>query len=597
MAPPPARRAAIAGIGESRYTRWGGITGASEHALALEAILAAVADAGLEPDDVDGLVSFAEDRNDASFLAADLGLPELCFANMVWMPGGGGGCAAVANAALAVESGQARVVVAYRSLCQGQFHRFGQGPGARADADRPPALREARTLLEAHFAFMLPFGVLNAPIAYALTMRRHMHLHGTTSVHMGRVAVTFWAHAARNPRALMGGRPLTLADHQASPLVADPFRLLDCCLESDGACAVVVTTAERARDLRKPAVEILASAQGTVRGYGYGPFVNLNVPDESFATGGATGVARRLWTRAGLGPGDVDVAEIYDHFSGLVLLTLEDFGFCPRGGGGPFVETGALAWPDGALPTNTHGGPRCDDRVLADRHPGEDDHPDAEPGAVADPHRGGVPRVDPPERRVDVGRHVGGDDAAVRDRDVVADVDQLAEVGVDLDAEADENVAPDLDAHQAVEEPASRYERAHVGEPEEHHPPQEELRGERRAHGRFSGAAACSSGDAPASCGARAHRRQYHRSDSVPIGTSTRASPADSTRASCSRLLGTSPRPRPSNAPACATLHSRIPTRPSGVRLDARATTARITTSDGRTWNSSMCRAAAIRPE
>jgi len=205
-------------------------------------------------------------------------------------------------------------------------------------------------------AFMQPFGVLNAPITYALTLRRHMHLYGTTTEQMGRVAVTFRAHAARNPRAVMGGRPMTLADHQASPLIADPLRLYDCCLESDGACAVVVTSAERARDLRTPPVAILASAQGTVRGYGYGPFVNPNVPDESFATGGATGVAARLWARAGLGPGDVDVAQIYDHFSGLVLLSLEDFGFCGRGEGGAFVDSGALAWPGGALPTNTHGG-------------------------------------------------------------------------------------------------------------------------------------------------------------------------------------------------------------------------------------------------
>ena len=303
-----------------------------------------------------GLTSFAGDRNDAVFLAADLGLPELRFANLVWMPGGGGGCAAVANAALAVESGQAEVVVAFRSLCQGQFHRFGQGPGARADRGRTPQLREAQSLLDAHLAYTLPFGVLNAPIAYALPMRRHMHLHGTTSEQMGQVAVTFRAHAARNPRAVMGQRPMTLLDHQASPLIADPFRLFDCCLESDGACAVVVTTAERARNCRAGAVELLASTQGTVRGYGWGPFANVNITDEYFATGGGTGVARRLWEHAGLSPGDVDVAQIYDHFSGLVLLSLEDFGFCARGEGGPFVASGALAWPNGALPTNTHGG-------------------------------------------------------------------------------------------------------------------------------------------------------------------------------------------------------------------------------------------------
>ena len=123
------RAACVVGVGETRYAKWGGITGTSEYQLAVEAVLAAVADAGMSVDDIDGLASFAEDRNEATFMAADLGLPELRYATMSWLPGGGGSCAAVANAAMAVESGAAEAVVVYRSLCQGQFHRFGQGPG------------------------------------------------------------------------------------------------------------------------------------------------------------------------------------------------------------------------------------------------------------------------------------------------------------------------------------------------------------------------------------------------------------------------------------------------------------------------------------
>jgi len=355
---PAQRRACLVGVGETRYARWGGIEDTSEHALACEAILAALADAGLPVDEVDGLASFSEDRSEAVFLAAELGLRELRFANMVWLPGGGGGCAAVANAALAVEAGQAEVVVAYRGLCQGQFFRFGQGGPdlERGEGAGPPRLLRARSLLQAALAFHAPFGLIAAAAAYALPMRRHMHLYGTTSEQMGRVAVTFREHARRNPRAVMGTRSLALAEHQASPMIADPFRLFDCCLESDGACAVVVTTAERARDLLRRPVEILASAQGAPEGYGYGPYANANVPDAVFATGGGEGIARRLFARAGLAPADVDVAQIYDHFSGLVLLQLEDFGFCARGEGGPFAESGALAWPQGSLPTNTHGG-------------------------------------------------------------------------------------------------------------------------------------------------------------------------------------------------------------------------------------------------
>jgi acetyl-CoA acetyltransferase len=353
------RAACIVGVGESPYAKWGGITDTSEYQLAVRAILAALADAGLSADDVDGLASFAEDRNDATFMAADLGLPELRYAGLSWLPGGGGACAAVSHAAMAVESGTADVVVVYRSLCQGQFRRFGRGPGnapPRPGPARVPHVRRARTLLEAHVAFTMPFGMFGPPIAYAMVMRRHMHLYGTTAEHMGHVAVTTRAHAARNPRAVMGDRPMTMDDYMASRLVSEPFRLFDCCLENDGACAVVVTTAERAADTAKNPVAVLAGAQGTPRGFGHGQYANVSMPDDDYASAGARGVATRLWGRAGLGPHDVDVAQIYDHFTGLVLLSLEDFGFCERGEGGPYASTGVLSWPDGKMPTNTHGG-------------------------------------------------------------------------------------------------------------------------------------------------------------------------------------------------------------------------------------------------
>jgi len=354
----PSRRACIVGVGETRYAKWGAVTESSEYQLAVQATLAALADAGLEARDVDGLASFAEDRNDATFMAADLGLDELRYATMSWLPGGGGACAAVSNAATAVESGQADTVVVYRSLCQGQFRRFGRGPGNAGGTRpaRPPAIRKARSLLDAHVSFTMPFGMFGPPIAYAMVVRRHMHRFGTTAEQMGAVAVTTRAHAARNPRAVMGDRPMTLDDYLSSRPVSDPFRLFDCCLESDGACAVVITTAERARDLRGEAVEVVATAQGTLRGFGHGQYSNVSMPDDDYASAGAREVAARLWARAGIGPEDIDVAQVYDHFTGLVLLSLEDFGFCGRGEGGPFAASGALSWPGGSLPTNTHGG-------------------------------------------------------------------------------------------------------------------------------------------------------------------------------------------------------------------------------------------------
>jgi acetyl-CoA acetyltransferase len=262
---------------------------------------------------------------------------------------------------MAIETGAAEVVVVYRSLCQGQFHRFGQGPGGRPPKGPAPVpgLRKARTLLEAHTAFTMPFGMFSPPIAYAMVLQRHIHRFGTTAEQMGQVAVTTRAHAARNPRAVMGDRPMTMEDYFESRLVSEPFRLFDCCLETDGACAVVVTTAERARDLPPAPVEVLARAQGTSKGFGHGQYSNVSMPDDDYTSAGARTVAKRLWSeaaKAGVGSSDIDVAQIYDHFTGLVLLSLEDFGFCPRGEGGPYAASGVLSWPDGAMPTNTHGG-------------------------------------------------------------------------------------------------------------------------------------------------------------------------------------------------------------------------------------------------
>jgi acetyl-CoA acetyltransferase len=154
----------------------------------------------------------------------------------------------------------------------------------------------------------------------------------------------------------MHGRPMTLADHAAAPRIVDPFGLFDCCLETDGANAIVLVAADRARDCRQRPVYVMSGAQGTGPRYGSGAWAMQYMPEEDYATGNTQALAADLWGRAGIGPADVDVAQIYDHYSGMVLLQLEDLGFCKRGEGGPFAASGALAWPDGALPTNTAGG-------------------------------------------------------------------------------------------------------------------------------------------------------------------------------------------------------------------------------------------------
>lgn len=348
-------RASIVGVGETRYTKWGGIADQSEFSLACEAVLAALADAGLTADDVDGLVSFAEDRNEAILVAQALGIPELRFADMVWLPGGGGAAAAVGHAATAIEANRARVVVVYRSLCQGQFVRFGAGPG-QVWPEVKDGLFVARALVEAEFGFMVPFGSFNATTGMAMIMRRHMHLYGTTGEQMGRIAVAIRANANRNPRAVMHGRQMTLEDHQASEMIADPLRKFDCCLETDGACALVVVASDRTRDCATQAVDVIGYAEAMPPRYGYGGFANHNVPGGHYVSGGARLVAERLWEDTGYGPRDVNVVQFYDHYTGMVLLALEDFGFVERGESGPFVANGNIDWPGGSLPINTSGG-------------------------------------------------------------------------------------------------------------------------------------------------------------------------------------------------------------------------------------------------
>jgi acetyl-CoA acetyltransferase len=206
----------------------------------------------------------------------------------------------------------------------------------------------------------MPFGMLTGAAAFALPFRRHMHKYGSTSEHLGKIAVAFRNHANRNPRAVMKDKTLTLEQHQQSRMIADPFRLFDCCMENDGACAVVITTEERAQDLaraqQRARVEIVATVQGAPKGYSFGSFTNANIADDIYATGGTEQMANRLWKKADMKPADVDVAQIYDHFTGSVLMQLEDFGFCQRGEGGDFIDSGALDWDSGSLPTNTSGG-------------------------------------------------------------------------------------------------------------------------------------------------------------------------------------------------------------------------------------------------
>lgn len=331
-------RACIVGIGQTEYRRRGGFTDRSELSLACEAVKRAAFDAGLAVADIDGLVSYAADRNEPSFLQDALGLPDLSFATMTWGGGGTGACATLMQAALAVEAGIAKYVVILRALCQGQFQRFGQ-----YDPNWPGT------------NFLTPFGMFSPPIMMAPLAQRYLHETGIKPEQLAEVALNARANAQRNPRALMR-EPMTLDDYMAARMVADPLRLYDCCQENDGACALVVTTLERARDLPRKPVRILSVAQATNPGWGTASLSRHNMPAAEYGRGNGAAMARQVFGRAGLGPADIDVAQIYDHFSPFVLMTLENFGFCGHGEAGDFVTAGSIRWPDGVLPVNTSGG-------------------------------------------------------------------------------------------------------------------------------------------------------------------------------------------------------------------------------------------------
>ncbi len=329
---------AIVGVGATEFSK---DSGRSELQLSAEATLAALADAGLEPADVDGLVTFTMDTSSEIALARELGIPELRFFSRVNY-GGGAACGTVLHAAMAVATGVADVVVCYRGFNERSGSRFGQVSVAAATQVNTNGLDNAWTY---------PMGLGTPAATVAMFARRYMHEYGATSEDFGRVAVADRKHAAKNPHAWFYGKPITLADHQASRMIADPLHLLDCCQESDGAVAIVVTSAERARDLRRPPAVIRAAAQGS----GPDQFVMTSYYRDEIGLQEMGLVGRELWRQSGLGPADIDTAVLYDHFTPFVLMQLEELGFCGRGEARDFVADGAIEL-GGRLPLNTHGG-------------------------------------------------------------------------------------------------------------------------------------------------------------------------------------------------------------------------------------------------
>ena len=332
-------RAAIVGLGATEFSKNSGRT---ELRLAMEATLAALADAGIDPSEVEGFSSYTMDKVPEYEIARLLGAKNVKFFSQI-PHGGGAACAPVMHAAMAVATGVAKTVVVFRAMNERSWYRFGNGSYGFGNT---PIFENV------NYGWYMPHG-FHTPAAWVgMFARRYMHTYGVTSEDFGRVAVAVRDFAATNPAAFFYGKPITLADHQASKWIAEPLHLLDCCQESDGAVAMVITSSERARDLKQKPVIVKAASQGIADG---------QQSMTSFYRDDITGlpemavVANELYAQSGLTPEDFQTAVIYDHFTPFVMTQLEEFGFCKRGEAKDFVRAGMHA-RGGKLPINTHGG-------------------------------------------------------------------------------------------------------------------------------------------------------------------------------------------------------------------------------------------------
>ncbi len=331
-------KAAIAGIGATDFSK---NSGRSELRLAAEAVLDALDDAGLSPSDVDGLVTFTMDSNLETAVARSTGIRDLKFFSQIGY-GGGAAAATVQQAALAVATGVAECVVAYRAFNERSEFRFGQVmTGLTVNADSRGV----------EYSWSYPHGLSTPAASVAMIAQRYMHEYGATSADFGAVSVADRKHAATNPKAFFYGKPITIEDHQNSRWIAEPLRLLDCCQESDGGVAIVVTTPERAKDLKHRPAIIEAAAQGA----GTDQFTMYSYYRDELGLPEMGLVGRQLWEQSGLSPADIQTAILYDHFTPYTLIQLEELGFCGKGEAKDFIAGGAIE-VGGRLPINTHGG-------------------------------------------------------------------------------------------------------------------------------------------------------------------------------------------------------------------------------------------------
>lgn len=333
--------ASIVGVGWSDYSR---ASGRMVEALADEAARRAIDDAGLSPADIDGVITYAiGDSVPTSVVATNLGLPVLRhYAD--YSAGGNMACGSVLHAAMAVATGQAEAVLVYRALNGSSGIRY----GGKAFSD---LLERSGIHSDSEAQFLDTCGITMPAQHFALLCQRHMAKYGTTHDHLAAIAMLCRDNAASNDRA-MKREPMSRADYDASKWIAEPFRVFDCCLQSDGACAVVVTSTERARELRHRPAAIRAGVTAAGPRNRGGMWGNLWA-DHAESHGRYS--AERLFAQAGISPSDIDVAQIYDCFTFSVIAQIEDFGFCAKGEGGPFIASG-MCDAGSSMPINTAGG-------------------------------------------------------------------------------------------------------------------------------------------------------------------------------------------------------------------------------------------------
>ena len=339
----PRALGSITGIGETTYTRASDI---SSLEYQLQASLSAIADAGLSPRDIDGIIPIGLTGAPAEEFVTNFGIEDLRYSAVTPM-GGASGVAAIQTAMAAIGAGICKHVL----IPSGRNVSRGASAGVRI-----------HQMPQFHYVteYEYPLGAIAPAQLYAPMARRHMELYGTTSRQLAEVAVAVRAHALLNDNALMT-QPMTIADHQASRMISDPFRLFDCSLESDGGAAVVVSASDRAKDMRAYPVDVLGIAEG----HPDSPSAITHRPDMTRL--GLAKAAPIAFEMADISHADIDVAEIYDCFTWVVICQLEDMGFCAKGEGGAFVENGRLSL-HGSLPTNTHGGLLSQAHMLGMNH-------------------------------------------------------------------------------------------------------------------------------------------------------------------------------------------------------------------------------------